>query len=81
MNRANNHLDMLTKAMERGRIPNKLKINVKSLVVNGGDPLFQKEWSEAIAESQTKLITTLQRHLMRTVRAANLSMHSDAMSM
>ena len=72
MDRANNHLELLTKATKRGRIPNKLRINVKPLVVNGNDPNFQKEWSEAIAESQTKLITTLQRHLSKTARAANL---------
>ena len=72
MDRANNHLESLTKATERDRIPNKLRINVKPLVVNGNNPLFQREWSEVIAESLTKLIATLQRHFSRTARAANL---------
>ena len=77
LDRATNHLESLTRAMEKGNTPAKLRITVKPLVVKADDPLFQKEWADAITDAQSKLITTIQRHLGRTARTANLQIREE----
>ena len=77
MDRANSHAESLTRATERGRIPPKLRIDIKPMVINQNDPIFQKEWLEALDISQTTLIDTIKHHLNRTARAANIKIREN----
>ena len=47
------------------------------LVINGDDPLFQREWANTIKGCQMKMITTIQRHLGHTTKAANVQIREE----
>ena len=48
IDQARSHLDYLTRAIQKNRIPNRLKINVKPLVMNKENPAFQRKWNNTI---------------------------------
>ena len=67
LDRAKAHLDSLQKAADRGRIPAKMTINIKPLVINKDNEQFKMEWQSAIQESERKLLKTVIDHLQRTI--------------
>ena len=48
LDRARNHKESLTKATQRGRIPAKLRITTKPMVVNREDPKFVVSWERTL---------------------------------
>ena len=69
--RATSHLEALDKVVDSGRIPAKLKITTKPLVVNKDDPRFQSEWQAAIRQSENSLIDCIRTHLNRVIDNTN----------
>ena len=72
IDRATGHLDLLEKATSRGRMPTKMAINIKPLVLNRDNEQFKSEWQAAIAESEKKLMKTVTDHLKRVIDQTNL---------
>ena len=77
INRATSHREALQKAMEKGRTPQKLSINIKPLIMQKEDPEFKKNWEVAIKESEHKLIDTLIRHLTGVIIDTNRALRQD----
>ena len=73
----NGHAESLNKAVECSKIPPKLRINIKTMVVNSNEPIFQREWTEVVKSSQTTLIKTITTHLGRTARVANQKIRAN----
>lgn len=83
LDRAKSHLEALTNAVQRDRIPNKLRITVKPLIINREDPEledpeFQREWQKAIKQSETKLVGCLQNHLRKVIQTTNQEIRDDS---
>ena len=65
LDRATKHLEPLQAATEKGKTPNKMKINVKPLVIQKDDAQFQSEWNEVITTSEKAMVQCLMAHLIR----------------
>ena len=68
---ATGHLDSLQKAAARGRIPAKMTIKIKLLVLNKDNEQFKTEWQTAIQDSKRKLLKTVLDHLQRMIEQTN----------
>ena len=65
LDRAKSHLAALQKAELQGKMPVKLAITIKPLVIDKEDSQFMAEWNSAITEAERSLMKTLQSHLTR----------------
>ena len=71
LDRARNHKESLTRATQRGRIPAKLRITTKPMVVNREDPKFVSSWERTIRRCELTLIKTITDHLEDTIQNTN----------
>ena len=60
LDRAKNHREALTKAIQRGHTLAKLKI---TMVINKEDPQFVAAWERAIKKCETSLVKIITDHL------------------
>lgn len=67
LERATGHLESLQKAASVGRIPTKMAINIKPLVLNKENKQFKREWQAAIHDSKRRLLQTVQDHPQRVI--------------
>lgn len=51
------------RAVQRDRIPNKLRIQNKAIVVEADCPIFQRKWKEHIRKTEIRFIQILTDHL------------------
>ena len=56
IDRATGHLEALEKATCRGRMPTKMAINIKSLVLNKDNEQFKREWQAVFQIGGNKLL-------------------------
>ena len=63
IDRANNHKGFLEKAVRTKKIPPKLKISIKPLIMKKDDPSFQIAWNTAVKSAEESLINYLIDHL------------------
>ena len=71
LDRARNHLDSLTQAVQKNRIPNKLRINVKPLVIDKENPTFVRKWNDAIRRAELELTKNITEHLQDVIQQTN----------
>ena len=67
---AKSHLTSLNRAEVRGRIPAKLSITIRPMVIDKDDPEFKSEWNKAIEAAEKSLLKTLQTHLSKVISKA-----------
>ena len=63
LDRAENHKTFLTRALRTEKIPPKLKISIKPLIMKKDDPVFQNKWNQAVKQAEHTLIECLVEHL------------------
>ncbi|MCY4327356.1 MAG: hypothetical protein OXC53_07200 [Rhodobacteraceae bacterium] len=63
IDRANNHKSFLEKAVRTEKIPPKLKISIKPLIMKKDDPSFQISWNTAVKSAEESLVKCLIDHL------------------
>ena len=71
LDRARSHLDSLTRAVQKNRIPNKLRINVKPLVIDKENPTFVRKWNDAIRRAELELTKIIIEHLQDVIQQTN----------
>ena len=65
------HHESLSRAVARGKLPMKLRINVKPVVADSDCPKFQKNWREAIRNTEKSMVKTLTDHLADKIEITN----------
>ena len=71
LDRARSHLDSLTHAVQKNRIPNKLRINVKPLVIDKENPTFVRKRNDAILKAELELTKAITEHLQDVIQQTN----------
>ena len=71
LDRAQSHLESLNRATGKGRTPAKLAVTIKPLVINKDDPIFKREWDQAIKSAEKGLLEALTKHLKRIITESN----------
>ena len=71
LDRATGHKESLTRAVQRGRTPAKLRITIKPLVMNREEPKFTTAWDRAVRKCETTLVKVITDHLDNTVLNTN----------
>jgi len=59
LDRTRAHLDSLTSAQERDRIPAKLRINIQPMMEDKDNRTFQTKWNETLYNCDKKLLELL----------------------
>ena len=72
------HHQSLSRAVARGKLPLKLRINVKPVVANSNCPKFQKNWREAIRNAEKSMVKTLTDHLADKIETTNHQIRESA---
>jgi len=67
LDRARAHLDSLTSAQERDRVPAKLRVSIQPMVIDKDNRAFQIKWNETLRGCEKKLLDLLIEHLNNTI--------------
>ena len=65
------HHESLSRAVACGKLPVKLRIQVKPVVAESDCPKFQKNWGEVIRNAEKSMVKTLTDHLVYKIKMAN----------
>ena len=71
LDRATSHKESLTKAVQSGRNPAKLRITTKPMVINREDPKFTTAWDRAVKRCELTLVKVITDHLDDTIQHTN----------
>ena len=63
LDKMQSHRDALNRAVARDKLPAKLRIQTKPIVVDGDDPKFQQNWKECIKTAERNMVKVLTDHL------------------
>ena len=63
LDKMQSHRDALNRAVARDKLPAKLRIQTKPIVVDGDDPKFQQNWKDCIKTAERNMIKVLTDHL------------------
>ena len=68
LDKMQSHRDALNRAVARDRLPAKLRIQTKPIVVYSDDPKFQQKWKECIRTAERNMVKVLTDHLSDRIR-------------
>ena len=57
-----------TRTVQKNRIPNKLRINVKPLIIDKENPTFVRKWNDAICKAKLELTKIITEHLQDIIQ-------------
>ena len=63
LDKMQSHRDALNRAVARDKLPAKLRIQTKPIVVDSDDPKFQQKWKECVKTAERSMVKVLTDHL------------------
>ena len=68
LDRTNSHLESLSQAKSKGRMPTRLRITTKPVVVHSKDEDLKIKWAQACRQGKLLLIQVLLDHLEKVIK-------------
>ena len=65
------HHVALTRALAQDRLPAKLRIQNKPIVMDSDNPKFQQKWQECIRTAERNMVKVLTDHLVERIQVVN----------
>ena len=65
------HHVALTRALARDKLPAKLRIQNKPIVMDSDNPKFQQKWRECIRTAERNMVKVLTDHLVERIQVVN----------
>ena len=71
------HRESLVRAVQRDRIPAKLRVNNKPIVLEGDCPVFQKRWKDHARQAELGFVDILTTHLKSKINLAKTQLAEE----